>query len=111
MTAKKPASPRKAASPKAPAAKGHPAESTRSRVERVLVWVHDANEACGHACKAPLEDVAAGTKLPLPLVVKISKHLEHLGLLEYDKGTVELTVQGMVEAEKVQAPPPGAKIV
>ena len=28
-----------------------------------------------------------------------------------DKGTVELTVSGMIEAEKVQAPPPGAAIV
>lgn len=85
-------------------------ESTRSRVERVLVWIHGENERCDHACKVPLEQVAAGTGLPLPLVVKVSKHLEHLGLLEYDKGTVELTVAGMLEAEKVQAPPPGAAI-
>ena len=115
MSPKKPALATKQPEPKQPepAAKkpAAPPESTKRRLERVLVWVHAENERCAHACKVPLEDVAAGTGLPLPLVVKISKHLEHHGLLEYDKGTIELTVAGMIEAEKVQAPPPGAAIV
>lgn len=74
------------------------------------MWVLEENERCGHACKTPLEAVADGIGLPLPLVVKISKHLEQHGMLEFERGTVELTITGMLEAERVSAPPPGASL-
>lgn len=104
MSDKKP-KPAKAAKPApAPAAPARPAPGTvKQRVERMLVWIFQENERCDHACKVPLDQVAAGTGLPLPLVEKISKHLEHHGLLEYHQGTVELTVSGMMEAEKTAA--------
>ena len=104
--AKAQALPRAGSSPAVPPAQ--PVGTVRERVERVLIWVFRENERCDHACKVPLEDVAAGTGLPLPLVVKISRHLEHMGLLEYEKGAVELTVAGMSEAEKAAAPPKAA---
>ena len=75
-----------------------------------LLYVH--GEKTGWAEGLPLREIAEALEMPMGLVVKISKHLEHARLLEYENGTVDLTIEGIMRvqqalvAKPVSVPPP-----
>lgn len=60
-------------------------------------------EQSGWSERFPLREVADQLKLPLGLVVKISKHLELSGLLEFESGAVDLTVEGIMRVQEAIA--------
>lgn len=82
----------------------------RHRIETMLVYLYKRTEAAGFVGVIQLEDVARDTILPMPLVVKISRHLEQRGMLEYDHGAIDLTVSGMIEAESMQQARPSPAV-
>lgn len=80
----------------------------RHRIESVLVYLYHRTEQAGFEGAIAPEDVSRDTGLPLALIRKIARHLEGHGMLEYDHGALDLTVQGMIEAESMQQPKPAA---
>lgn len=73
---------------------------TRIAIGSFLRFLYAQAESDGHDSPLPLRTVAEALHLPMGLVVKISKYLEHQGLINFESGTVEITIEGMLHVEK-----------
>lgn len=62
-------------------------------------------EKAGWAEGFHLREIADELKIPMGLVVKISKYLEQSNLLEYESGTVDLTVEGITRVQEATMVP------
>src|SRR5688572_6926740 len=82
----------------------------KRQMSDVLKLLYAKAEANGHADGFPLRELADELELPIGLVVKISKHLEALGLIEYESGTIDLTVDGIVRVQEANQPAPAVVV-
>ena len=84
---------------KAPKASKGP--DTRQTLESFLRFVYARATDAAHAKATPLADVTQELGIAPALAAKIATFLEGQGLIEYADQTVDITVTGMLQVEKI----------
>ena len=80
----------------------------RKTLETFLLLAYEAAAGARHAKAMPLAEIAEKLAIAPGLAEKVAEFLESEGLIDYDDQAVDITIPGMLHAEKILRgePPP-----